>query len=136
MEHRWYTIREMENITRKTRSTIYRWIESGKLESQRDGARVLVRPTDGTIDIPSEPVENGTDGQVGQLLSRMEHNAIQLSEFLQSSMKRIGELERENGEKQVLIDLQTDRIEELEGIIQKLAVNLPNDDKLKLLTGG
>lgn len=136
MEHKWYTIRQYESLTRRSRSTLYRWIDAGKLDVKREGNRVYVRSHDGTIDIPHEAVEDGTGGQVGQLVSRMEQNALQLSEFMQISMSRLGELERENGELNTLLDLQRDRIEELEGVIQRVSKGLTEGEKLRLLTGG
>jgi len=39
----WMTIKEMETISKKTRSTIYRWIDSGILEMKKIGVRVMVR---------------------------------------------------------------------------------------------
>jgi hypothetical protein len=66
----------------------------------------------------------------------MEQNALQLSEFMQISMNRLGELERENGELNTLLDLQRDRIEELEGVIQRVSKGLTEGEKLRLLTGG
>ena len=39
----WMTIKEMETISKKTRSTIYRWMDSGILDMKKIGVRVMVR---------------------------------------------------------------------------------------------
>ena len=135
MDSQWYTIKEMEALTKRTRSTVYRWIDEGRLQTKREGSRVFVRPADGTIDIDSEPVNDETSGHMGQLVHRMEQNAEMLSNFMQNAVIRLGELERENGELNTLVDLQTQRIEELEGIIQEVTKGLPFSDRLKLLSG-
>ena len=135
MESQWYTIKEMEALTKRTRSTVYRWIDEGRLQTKREGSRVFVRPADGTIDIDSESVTDETSGHMGQLVHRMEQNAEMLSNFMQNAVIRLGELERENGELNTLVDLQTQRIEELEGIIQEVTKGLPFSDRLKLLSG-
>lgn len=135
MGQRWYTIKEMEALTNRTRSTIYRWIDEGRLQTKREGSRVFVCPADGTIDVDHEPVNDGTSGHMGQLMSRMEQNAEMLSNFMQSAVKRLGDLERENGELNTLVDVQAQRIEELEGILQEVTRGLSFSDRLALLSG-
>ena len=137
MEHRWYTIREMENITQKSRSTIYRWIDAGRLEIQREGVRVLVRSADGTIDVPSETVENGTGGQVGhhmgQLMERMERNAEMMTQYMAQSLKEIKRLERENGRLSERVDQQKEYIDELTILLQNATSRMDKEETIKLL---
>ena len=140
MVHRWYTIREMENIAQKTRSTIYRWIDAGKLEVKREDGRVLVRPTDGIVDIPSEPVENGTGGQAVQqtgqiagLMGRMEKNAELMTQYMTQSLKEIRRLERMTGELTAKIEMKNERIEELEILLANATHRMTNSEKLQLI---
>jgi excisionase family DNA binding protein len=96
MTDNWYTITEAAGLLGVSSETIRRLINTGELESKKDGRKRLVRILDASIVVPQMPHTSPTDVTVTRQLL-LEERTQMLQEQIDNLKEHIRDLETDKG---------------------------------------